>query len=66
MQKNNAASLWMLTLSMVIFGSIGVFRRAIPLTSAALACFRGAAGALFLLAAAVIQRKRSSAPQAAK
>ncbi len=62
MQKNNAASLWMLTLSMVIFGSIGVFRRAIPLTSAALACFRGAAGALFLLAAAVVQKKKIFRP----
>lgn len=52
MQKNNPRSLCMLVLAMAIFGSIGIFRRYIPLSSALLACFRGAAGALFLLAAA--------------
>jgi len=52
MRKNSSKSLLMLTLSMVIFGSIGIFRRYIPLPSAALACFRGASGALLLLAAA--------------
>ena len=30
-------------LSMVIFGSIGVFVRLIPMSSAAVACFRGSA-----------------------
>lgn len=48
MKKNNPRSLVMLTLSMAIFGSIGIFRRYIPLPSAFLACFRGAAGSLFL------------------
>ncbi|MBQ9155306.1 MAG: DMT family transporter [Eubacterium sp.] len=46
--KNHPKSLAMLTLSMIIFGSIGIFRRFIPLSSAALAGFRGTAGALFL------------------
>jgi len=55
MQKNSSRSLLMLTLSMVIFGSIGIFRRYIPLPSAALACFRGASGALLLLAAAKVR-----------
>ena len=45
----------MLTLSMIIFGSIGIFRRYIPLPSAVLACFRGAAGSLFLLVVAKIR-----------
>ena len=48
----------MLTLSMAIFGSIGIFRRYIPLTSSSLACFRGITGALFLLVAAKIQKKQ--------
>lgn len=34
--------------AMLIYGSIGVFRRHIPLSSAALACARGAIGGLFL------------------
>ena len=48
----------MLTLSMIIFGSIGIFRRYIPLSSAMLACFRGTAGSLFLLIVAKIQRRK--------
>lgn len=59
-EKNDKRSLVMLTLSMAIFGSIGVFRRYIPLSSAALACFRGAAGAAFLFAVAKIRKKRIS------
>ena len=38
-----------MVLSMVIFGSIGVFVRLIPMSSAAVACFRGICGALFIL-----------------
>lgn len=55
MGKNHPKSLAMLTLSMIIFGSIGIFRRYIPLSSAALAGFRGTAGALFLLVVAKIR-----------
>ena len=58
MGAKSRKSLWMLTLSMVIFGSIGIFRRCIPISSPLLACFRGLLGALFLLAAAKIQKKR--------
>ncbi|MBQ9007918.1 MAG: EamA family transporter [Clostridia bacterium] len=36
--------------SMLIFGTIGIFRRFIPLPSASLACVRGILGGLFLLA----------------
>ena len=48
-RKNDPVSLLMLIASTLIFGSIGIFRRYIPLTSAMLACFRGFSGALFLL-----------------
>lgn len=48
----------MLTLSMAIFGSIGIFRRYIPLTSSSLAFFRGILGAMFLLVVARIQKKQ--------
>lgn len=48
MQKTNGKALLKMMLAMVIFGSIGVFRRYIPLSSAALACFRGVSGALLL------------------
>lgn len=44
--------------AMVIYGSIGIFRRYLPFSSAVLACFRGAAGALFLFLAALILKKK--------
>ncbi len=48
-EKNNRRSLLMLIGAMVIFGTIGLFRRAIPLSSGMLAFARGVIGALFLL-----------------
>ena len=48
----------MYMLSMVIFGSIGIFRRYIPLASSYLAFLRGIFGSLFLLIVAKIQKKR--------
>ena len=42
-------SLLKLIAASVIFGTIGFFRKGIPLSSAALACFRGLSGAVFLL-----------------
>ncbi|MCR4805631.1 MAG: DMT family transporter [Clostridia bacterium] len=47
--ENNSRSMAMLIASMSIWGSIGIFRRFIPLPSAALALVRGIAGGLFLL-----------------
>jgi len=44
--------------SMVIFGTIGIFRKYIPLSSAMLAMVRGLVGVLFLLAVMAIIRKR--------
>ncbi|MBO7662005.1 MAG: EamA family transporter [Clostridia bacterium] len=43
--------------AMLIFGTIGVFRRSIPLPSAFLACARGILGGLFVLAYALIRKK---------
>lgn len=48
-ERNSPGSLVRLTLSMLIFGSIGIFRRLLPLPSAVIACARGIGGALFLL-----------------
>ena len=50
LQRNSPKALAMLTVSMVVFGSIGIFRRMIPLPSALIAFFRGAIGSLFLIA----------------
>lgn len=42
---------------MLIFGTVGIFRRGIVgMSSASIACFRGAAGALFLLIVCLITR----------
>ena len=46
--------------SMVIFGTIGLFRRWIPLPSAAVAAARGIVGAVFLLALTAARRKKLS------
>ena len=43
---------------MLIFGTVGIFRRFIPVSSALLACFRGLSGALFLVIPAFIQKKK--------
>ena len=40
--------MFQLILSMLIFGTIGIFRRSIPLSSAMIACVRGLIGAVFL------------------
>ena len=58
MRKNEPRSLLMMTAAMLIYGSIGVFRRYIPLSSAALACFRGLSGAVFLLLVCLLRRRR--------
>jgi RarD protein len=56
--KKKESSLRMLIASMVIFGTIGVFRRYIPLPSASIAALRGIVGAAFLLALTAIRRKK--------
>lgn len=48
MKKNDPKSLAMLTASMLIFGTIGIFRRLLPMPSAWIAFFRGGIGCAFL------------------
>jgi RarD protein len=50
MQRNDRRSLVMFVSSMLIFGTIGVFRRWIPVPSALLAMVRGLMGGLLILA----------------
>ncbi len=49
-----------LILSMIIFGSIGIFVRHIPLSSGVIACVRGIVGVLFLLLVAVCKKTKLS------
>lgn len=44
--------------AMLIFGTIGIFRRKIGLSSAILACFRGLSGAAFLVLVVWLQKKK--------
>ena len=53
-------SLGMFIASMLIFGTVGIFRRSIPLSSAFLAFARGILGGLFLLVFVRLRRKRVS------
>jgi len=48
----------MLIVSMVIFGTIGIFRRNIDLSSSAIAMFRGFVGAGFLLLLTALKRQK--------
>ena len=58
--KENANALGKLLCSMVIFGTVGIFRRWIPLPSAAVAAARGIVGAAFLLALRGIGKQKLS------
>ena len=60
--KNNPGSLLMLTLSMLIFGTIGIFRRMLPLDSALIAFFRGLVGSVFLLPLFFRNRRKKPRP----
>lgn len=55
-KKNDPKSLVMFISSMLIFGTIGIFRRYIPLPSALLACCRGIIGSAFLLVLAAVRK----------
>ena len=59
MRKSNTAKL-KLTISMFIFGTIGIFVRYIPLPSSILALARGLIGVLFLLLVMVVTKKKIS------
>lgn len=58
MKKNNTSSLAMLVTSMLIFGTIGIFRKYIPLSSAMLACSRGFMGGIFLLVCVALKKEK--------
>ena len=59
-KENRIASALRLTGAMLIFGTIGIFRRFIPLSSSLLACMRGICGALFLLCVLLFRKKDNS------
>ena len=56
--KEYRSAFFKLSLSMIIFGSIGIFVRYIPLSSALIAQVRAIIGTIFLFAAMLIGRKR--------
>lgn len=53
--KTTAVSIAMLILSMVIFGTIGIFRKMIPMGSGYIALVRGAVGAVLLFAVVAVR-----------
>ena len=57
-QSNDRRSVLMIVLSMLIFGTIGIFRRYIPLPSAFLAFSRGILGGLFLVLFLKLKRRK--------
>ncbi len=60
MQNKQLKATVSLIAAMLIFGSVGIFRRYIPLPSAAIACIRGVVGMLFLLGFMAIRRQKPS------
>ncbi|MBR4400584.1 MAG: EamA family transporter [Synergistes sp.] len=58
-KANDCKSLCMLIASMLIYGTVGVLRRQIPLPSAFLSFSRGVIGGLFLLILAKVMKKDS-------
>lgn len=56
--EKNARSYFMIIGSMLIFATIGIFRRYIPLSSGLLAFVRGVMGSLFLIIFALITKKK--------
>ena len=62
-QQGRSRPLAVMTLSMIIFGTIGVFRRFIPLPSDVLAFGRGVMGGVFLLLLLKIRGRKFAAAQ---
>ena len=56
-EQNRAGSMLMLASSMLIFGTIGIFRRYIPLSSGLLAFARGVIGTAFLVLFARLRKR---------
>ncbi|MDO4977222.1 MAG: DMT family transporter [Eubacteriales bacterium] len=57
-EGNQKSSMLMLVSAMLIFGTIGIFRKYIPLSSGLLACARGFQGTLFLFLFVIISGKK--------
>lgn len=58
MQEKNAKAYIMMITSVLIFGTIGIFRKHIPLSSEMLAFSRGLLGSIFLLIFIAVTRRR--------
>lgn len=58
MQKQQPKAIFSLITAMLIFGSVGIFRRYIPLPSAAIAGIRGIVGMLFLLGFMAVKKQK--------
>ena len=58
MKRDSSPALVMLIAAVVIWGTLGVFRRYLPLSSGLLACVRGAVGSACLLVWLGLRRKR--------
>ena len=58
--RNDTSSFVKMCASMLIFGTVGIFRSYIPLSSALLSCVRGIAGALFLAVIASLRKQAFS------
>ena len=65
-QKNDTRSLLMILISMVIWGSVGIFRRFIPVSSSILACSRGIIGTLFLILFVKLRNRKLFLPLSAR
>ena len=62
MKENHKLSVAAIVTSMVIFGTIGIFRRYIPLPSEVLAFARGVMGSVFLLIVLKVPLRRKQNP----
>lgn len=58
MEQEKKGAIIKLSAAMLIFGSIGIFRRYIPLSSAWLACVRGMVGTVFLFGVVKVSGKK--------
>ena len=58
MANEGTKAKWQMALSMAIFGTIGLVRVSIPLSSAMIAAARGLIGAVFLAAAMLLRRQK--------
>lgn len=58
MKNNSISSRYMLIVSVCIFGTIGILRRYIPLSSSLIALVRGIIGSVFLITVVMLRRQK--------